>query len=97
MKSVPYFKQLSILVVIIFLALISYHWRRSVIVIYGYSPFTCRLHDHCGNLIGIDCNSAADGPYNYVSLWTGRTLSYCGGACMSGCQNCPPAEWTCGR
>jgi hypothetical protein len=71
-------------------------WRRVLVVPYGYNPGRCRIQAVCGTLAGIDCGSAADGPYNYVRIYSGKTLSYCGGACMGGrCTDCPPAEWTC--
>jgi len=56
----------------------------------------CKLQKTCGALLGIDCNSAADGPYFYVRADSLEKVSVCGGACMRGrCTNCPPAEWTC--
>jgi len=56
----------------------------------------CRLKAACGDLLGIDCDSAADGPYYYVNATTLEKVSTCGGACMGGrCTNCPPKEWTC--
>ena len=60
---------------------------------YGSS---CRFERACGALWGIDCHSAADGPYYYVKAQTLEQVSVCGGACMGGrCTNCPPKEWTC--
>ncbi len=51
----------------------------------------------CGEeLIGIDCNAAADGPYYYAKRSDLEIISTCGGACMGGeCTNCPPKEWSC--
>jgi hypothetical protein len=57
----------------------------------------CSLHKECGALLGIDCQSAADGPYYYVKKDTLEVVARCGGFCMGGhCTNCPPAGWTCG-
>lgn len=54
--------------------------------------------EYCGNLVGVDCGAAIDGPYYYVKRDTGKIVSYCGGYCMDGkCTNCPPREWTCSR
>jgi len=56
----------------------------------------CRFERACGALWGIDCNSAADGPYFYAKPADLETVSTCGGACMGGqCTNCPPRECTC--
>lgn len=59
----------------------------------------CQIDQECGNLVGIDCNSAADGPYLYVNKNTEIIVEYCGGYCMGNdpevCQNCPPLEWNC--
>jgi hypothetical protein len=56
----------------------------------------CRYERSCGELIGIDCNSAADGPYYYANKASLETVSTCGGACMGGrCTDCPPKAWTC--
>jgi hypothetical protein len=56
----------------------------------------CRLERSCGELLGIDCNAAVDGPYFYAQKSDLKIVSTCGGACMSGgCTQCPPAEWTC--
>ncbi len=58
---------------------------------------SCRFARACGDdLLGIDCNAAADGPYHYVKRADLEIISTCGGACMGGeCTNCPPKEWTC--
>ena len=56
----------------------------------------CRLERVCGDLAGVDCNAAADGPYYYVRSRDLELLSTCGGACMAGkCTECPPPAWTC--
>ena len=61
----------------------------------SYGP-NCRIESTCGNIVGVDCGSAADGPYYYVDKDSGETISRCGGYCMDGtCTNCPPKEWTC--
>jgi hypothetical protein len=59
---------------------------------------SCRFARACGDdLIGVDCNAAADGPYHYVRRADLEIIASCGGACMAGgCTNCPPKEWTCG-
>ncbi|MEZ4451408.1 MAG: hypothetical protein R3B09_18150 [Nannocystaceae bacterium] len=57
----------------------------------------CRLERICGDMAGVDCNSAADGPYYYVRKADLSTITTCGGACMGGgCTECPPKGWTCG-
>jgi len=57
---------------------------------------SCRLERICGDLLGIDCKAAVDGPYYYVKPGSLEKVSTCGGACMGGrCTNCPPAEWDC--
>lgn len=55
----------------------------------------CKLIQECGDLLLVDCDSAADGPAYYLNQKTSRLLATCGGACMSGCTGCPPEEWTC--
>jgi hypothetical protein len=56
----------------------------------------CRLERACGELWGIDCEAAVDGPYYYVKPSTLEIVSRCGGFCMGGrCTNCPPREWKC--
>lgn len=55
----------------------------------------CKLIQRCGGLLLVDCNSAADGPAYYIDQRAPKVLAVCGGACMSGCSNCPPKEWTC--
>ncbi len=57
----------------------------------------CSLAQQCGELILVDCNSAADGPAYYIDQQASKLLATCGGACMRGCTNCPPADWTCVR
>jgi len=58
-------------------------------------PRTCKFIQECGDVILIDCNSAADGPAYYVDRRTPQLLATCGGACMRGCTGCPPRAWTC--
>ena len=56
----------------------------------------CRYERACGELVGVDCDAAADGPYYYVTRADLKTVSTCGGACMGGrCTDCPPKAWTC--
>ena len=56
----------------------------------------CRLERTCGELIGVDCQSASDGPYFYVNAKTLKTVASCGGNCMTGpCPDCPPPQWDC--
>lgn len=56
----------------------------------------CRYERACGDLIGIDCEAAVDGPYYYVRRESLEIVSRCGGYCMSGtCTDCPPKGWTC--
>jgi hypothetical protein len=57
----------------------------------------CSLAQQCGELILVDCNSAADGPAYYIDQQASKLLATCGGACMHGCTNCPPPEWNCLR
>lgn len=57
----------------------------------------CALAQECGELILVDCNSAADGPAYYLDPHASKLLATCGGACMRGCTNCPPPEWNCLR
>ncbi|HVP61168.1 MAG TPA: hypothetical protein VMT11_11445 [Myxococcaceae bacterium] len=57
----------------------------------------CSLAQQCGELILVDCNSAADGPAYYIDQQASRLLATCGGACMHGCTHCPPPEWKCLR
>ena len=57
---------------------------------------TCRLERSCGDLLGVDCKAAVDGPYYYAQRDDLKTVATCGGACMSGrCVDCPPKAWTC--
>ena len=55
----------------------------------------CKLIERCGDLLLVDCNSAADGPAYYLNAATAQRVATCGGACMRGCTNCPPQGWTC--
>ncbi|MFI5345664.1 MAG: ankyrin repeat domain-containing protein [Elusimicrobiota bacterium] len=55
----------------------------------------CKLIQQCGDYLLVDCNSAADGPAYYIDQRAPKILATCGGACMAGCKNCPPKEWTC--
>jgi hypothetical protein len=56
----------------------------------------CKLERSCGELLGVDCGAAVDGPYYYVQRADLKTVSTCGGACMGGrCTDCPPKAWTC--
>ena len=55
----------------------------------------CRYERACGELIGVDCDAAVDGPYYYVHRESLAVVSTCGGACMRGCTNCPPSTWSC--
>ena len=56
----------------------------------------CHIERTCGELVGVDCDSAIDGPYYYVNSKSNAIVGYCGGYCMGGdCTNCPPKEWTC--
>lgn len=55
----------------------------------------CRYERACGELVGVDCDAAVDGPYYYVTRADLKTVSTCGGACMGRCTDCPPKAWTC--
>lgn len=63
----------------------------------------CRIQSTCGDLVGVDCMSAADGPYYYVNKTSQKIVEYCGGFCRGSsgqpdgkyCRNCPPVGWTC--
>ncbi len=55
----------------------------------------CKLERSCGDLLGVDCQSAVDGPYYYVNRRDLKTVATCGGACRRGCTDCPPKAWTC--
>ncbi|PCC72838.1 hypothetical protein SAMN02745121_01955 [Nannocystis exedens] len=55
----------------------------------------CRFERACGDLVGVDCESAVDGPYHYVRRDSLEIVSQCGGACRRGCTDCPPKAWTC--
>jgi hypothetical protein len=65
-------------------------------------PEGCTWDRTCGDLAGVDCGMAVDGPYYYVEARTGDVVETCGGACMGGprpeeglCGECPPRQWTC--
>jgi hypothetical protein len=64
-----------------------------------FSPLSasyCKIERTCGDLIGLDCNSAADGGYYYIQKQTNKIVAKCGGYCDGReCTNCPPKEWTC--
>lgn len=56
----------------------------------------CRHERACGDLIGVDCESAVDGPYYYVRRDSLEIVSRCGGFCRGNdCTECPPKGWTC--
>ena len=56
----------------------------------------CTVHRECEDLLGIDCNAAADGPYYYVRAQDLEVVAKCGGHCMMApCEDCPPDAWTC--
>ncbi len=56
----------------------------------------CTLARSCGDLLGIDCQSAVDGPYYYAQRTDLKTVATCGGACRGRpCPDCPPKAWTC--
>lgn len=55
----------------------------------------CKYERACGELVGVDCGAAVDGPYYYVTRKDLTTVSTCGGACRRGCTDCPPKAWTC--
>ena len=61
----------------------------------GDVPTSCRFIQECGDVVLIDCNSAADGPAYYIDRRAAKLLATCGGACMRGCTGCPPPTWTC--
>lgn len=50
----------------------------------------CKIDSVCGQLIGIDCDSAADGSYLYVQRETGVIVSVCGAV-----GRCPQKGWDC--
>lgn len=53
----------------------------------------CRVERVCNGVVGVDCHSAADGPYYYYDRASLKELAVCGGACMGGrCTNCPPKQ-----
>lgn len=56
----------------------------------------CSYERACGELIGVDCQSAVDGPYYYVRRDSLEVVSRCGGYCRGNpCTECPPKGWTC--
>ena len=55
----------------------------------------CKFIQECGGMILVDCDSAADGPAYYIDTATSKAVATCGGACMAGCTDCPPAGWSC--
>jgi hypothetical protein len=55
----------------------------------------CRARLRCGDLLLIDCNSAADGPVYYVNQKTHAVVGTSGGLCKRGVCTGPPAEWVC--
>jgi hypothetical protein len=55
----------------------------------------CQFLQSCGDLILVDCDSAADGPAYYLDRKAEKLLATCGGACMRGCTDCPPKDWHC--
>jgi len=58
-------------------------------------PASCQFIQECGDVILVDCNSAADGPAYYIDRRSTKLVARCGGACMGGCVGCPPKAWTC--
>lgn len=55
----------------------------------------CKYERACGDLVGIDCGAAVDGPYYYATRKDLEKVATCGGACRRGCTDCPPKAWTC--
>lgn len=62
----------------------------------------CKNITYCGDLVSVDCGSAADGPLYYVDRNSGEIVEWCGGFCFGNfdsnnkyCRNCPPKDWTC--
>ena len=55
----------------------------------------CKFERECGDMIGVDCGAAVDGPYYYAKKDTLEKISTCGGACRGGCTDCPPKGWSC--
>lgn len=55
----------------------------------------CVVQEKCGDMMYVDCNSAADGPAYYVRKGTLEILAKAGGFCMmaNSCSG-PPTEWT---
>lgn len=57
----------------------------------------CHLERECGDMIGIDCGAAVDGPYLYLDKESFEVIARCGGRCDGNpCPDCPPKGWTCG-
>lgn len=59
---------------------------------------TCRPERMCGDILGVDCLAATDGPYHYVKSDSFETITTCGGVCRGRpCNDCPPTEsgWDC--
>ena len=59
---------------------------------------TCRPERLCGEILGVDCLAATDGPYHYVKAESFETITTCGGVCRGRpCNDCPPTEagWDC--
>lgn len=84
-------------VIIVAIGIAFYFWDRSNITVFDAKKYglNCRIERTCDELVGIDCDAAADGPYYYINKNTGDIISKCGGYCMSECTNCPPKEWKC--
>jgi hypothetical protein len=88
---------LIIMIVVIIFTIGFYFYKNSVSVPFKYGV-DCKIESVCNNLVGVDCNSAADGPYYYIKRDTGELVARCGGYCDGrDCTNCPPKEWTCKR
>ena len=98
-------KKLILIIFILILAGISFYFYNknvsdSIVAKAGFPG--CKLDGVCGDLIGIDCGAATDGPFLYVNKITNKEISACGGAMMipdiSGTRirdECPPKEWKC--
>ena len=84
-------------VIMVVMGIAFYCWDRANITVIDAKRhgLNCRIERTCGEMVGIDCEAAVDGPYYYVDKKTGDIISRCGGYCMSGCTNCPPKEWKC--
>lgn len=94
-------KNLVIIIIGIVITIVGigfYFWDKSNVTILGAKKYglNCKIERTCGNLVGIDCDAAVDGPYYYINKKTGKIISRCGGYCMGNkCVNCPPKEWNC--